>query len=862
MNRKDSRRTSLFRRHPQTPSSADRSKVFAFSALVASAAFTGIGASTASATEVTDGRLLVIHNALTPRLARLREPMRLSTDDVAAEQSAGSFQLNIPAGSLKDIAAALARATGMQLTLANESLGTIYSPGVSGSVTLEQALGAILQGTGMALRMVSATSAVIDLPSLNESVSVTGAVATVASPKYHAPLRDIPQTIEVIPRAAMEAQGVTTLSEALRNVPGVTLQAGEGGGASSTAGDMFTMRGFNASNSLFVDNVRDDGLVSRDVFNLEQIEVFMGPTGSDVGRGTAAGYVNLQTKTPHLPAASSATLSYGTADQRRATVDVNHAIPTGNTESWLGKAAVRLNVLWQDSGVAGRHEVQNETKAIAPSIGIGLATSTRVLASAQILRQNNLPDYGIPGAAWSKSLLAPTTVLATQPVDQHNYYGSPAYDHDQANQNTLTARLEHDLAPRWTVSNQTRYNRTDREAIVSTVQTVASFVPVTELVTIARQGNIRENEITSNQTALSGRVRTGKVEHNISSGLEIARERQFAPALAGLGTRAPFSIYNPNPNDPLTGFAPARTGAYTDGLTDTAAVYAFDSVSLGPRLQMNAGLRFERYDTHYRSVDATSVTTVDQSGADGLLSGKAGVVFRLRPAANLYASYGTTVTPPGAANFTLSAAANNQNNPNVRPQESSNIEVGAKWDVAGGRLSLSSSVFHTINENVLFTVDAVAVPPIYNQDDKQQVDGLSLGATGQITPTWQVLASFGYLDTESLTQSPTNNGKRLTLSPKYSGSVWSTYRLPKGWTLGGGIRATDGVFINAANTIAAPGYHIVDGLAEYAVNQHLTLRFNVYNLTNEVYIRNVNNNGGRYNPGNPRTAQLTSAITF
>ena len=110
---------------------------------------------------------------------------------------------------------------------------------------------------------------------------------------------------------------MTTLSEALRNVPGITLQAGEGGGASSTAGDMFNMRGFNASNSLFVDNVRDDGLVSRDVYNLEQVEVFMGPTGSDVGRGTAAGYVNMQTKMPHLPPSHSATIALGTADQRR-----------------------------------------------------------------------------------------------------------------------------------------------------------------------------------------------------------------------------------------------------------------------------------------------------------------------------------------------------------------------------------------------------------------------------------------------------------------------------------------------------------------------------------------------------------------
>ena len=104
----------------------------------------------------------------------------------------------------------------------------------------------------------------------------------------------------------IEEQAVTTLSEALRNVPGITLQAGEGGGASNTAGDMFNLRGFNAANSLFVDGVRDDGLISRDVFNLEQIEVFMGPTGSDVGRGTAAGYVNMQSKSPHLTSGASA----------------------------------------------------------------------------------------------------------------------------------------------------------------------------------------------------------------------------------------------------------------------------------------------------------------------------------------------------------------------------------------------------------------------------------------------------------------------------------------------------------------------------------------------------------------------------
>jgi catecholate siderophore receptor len=788
--------------------------------------------------------------------------MPLSSDDVATVQEAATFQLTISSGPLRDVAAAFERATGVRVTIANDSIGDVYSPGVTGLVTVEQGLHAILGGTSFVFRFLSTSSVVLDLAMLSESVSVSAVIPPIASPKYNAPLRDIPQTIEVIPRAAMESQGITTLSEALRNVPGITLQAGEGGGASSTAGDMFNMRGFNASNSLFVDNVRDDGLVSRDVFNLEQVEVFMGPTGSDVGRGTAAGYVNMQTKMPRLPAATSATLAYGTANQRRATLDINRAMPSASDDRWIGKSAVRLNVLWQDSGVAGRDEVENETKAIAPSIALGLSTSSRVTAAAQILRQNNLPDYGIPGAAWRKSLLTPTTVLTSKPVDQSNYYGSPAFDYDHARQNTVTARVEHDLASGWMLSNQTRYNRTDREAVISTVQNVAAYVPETDLVAIARQGNIRENTITSNQTVLAGRLPTGRVEHNITSGFEVIREHQFAPALGNVGTRAPVNIYEPNPDDPVTGFAPARTGAYTAGATTTAAVYGFDSVSLSTRIQVNAGLRFEHYETDFQSVDAGGATSVNESGSDALVSGKAGVVFRVRPTANIYASYGTTVTPPGAANFTLSAAINNQNNPNVKPQRSSNVEVGAKVDFAGGRLSVTGAAFHTINNNVLFSVDAAAVPPVYNQDDKQQVDGVTIGAAGHITPQWQVLGSFGFLDTESLTQNAANNGKRLTLSPKYSGSVWSTYRLPKGWTIGGGVRATDAVFINSANTIVAPGYRIVDALAEYAVNRHLTLRLNVYNLMNEVYIRSVNNNGGRYNPGNPRTAQLTSAITF
>jgi catecholate siderophore receptor len=810
-------------------------------------------------------RLFVLGAAFLASTAagRLAPPAQAqSLADGAAVQAAAPMRFEIAAGPVADVIQAFRQATGLSVQLALESIGSIQSPGVSGVLTSQQALQEMLAGTGLVFRFLDPTTVSIDVRGQTVSVEVTAGLPSVQSPKYTVPLRDVAQTIAVVPRAVIEEQGAATLSDVLRNVPGITLQAGEGGGASNTAGDMFNMRGFNASNSLFVDGVRDDGLIARDVFNLEQVEVFMGPTGSDVGRGTAAGYVNMQTKTPHMGAAASALLGFGSADQRRMSADFNWQLPTAQSARWLGDSAVRLNVLWQDSGLPGRDVVENESRAFAPSIAFGLQSATRAAFSAQIVRQENIPDYGIPGAAWQDEPLAPTTVRTASPVDQRNYYGTPAFDYDDASQDSYTARVEHDVNRTLTLRNQTRYNKTHREAVITTIQNPAAYNSTTNLVTLARQGNERENEVVSNQTTMVARFGTGGLRHAASAGVEYSSEEQFAPALTGLGTRAPVDIFNPNPNDLVTGFAPARTGASSAGDSNTIALYAFDSVELSDRWAVSGGLRWEHYDTKFRAVDAAGAVTTDLTGSDALVSGKAGLLFRPAANGNIYFSYGTSVTPPGTANFTLSAQPNNQNNPSVEPQESRNIEVGSKWDVAGGRLSLTGAVFSTRNENVIFTVDATAVPPVFNQDDEQRVNGVTVGAMGRINERWDVLANFGYLDTELRTQNSANDGNRLTLTPEFSGSIWSTYRWPLGLTMGGGIRFTDDVWINAANTIRSPGYHLVDALAEYEVNTHLSLRLNVYNLTDELYIRNVNNNGGRYNPGHPRSATVTARVQY
>ena len=210
-----------------------------------------------------------------------------------------------------------------------------------------------------------------------------------------------------------------------------------------------------------------------------------------------------------------------------------------------------------------------------------------------------------------------------QPVRQANYYGSPAYDYDRAEQNSRSGagRARRGAAGRL-LANQTRYNRTHRDAVISAIQNLAAYVPATGLVTISRQGNERENEIVSNQTTFVDRFATGRLRHGFSGGVEVLHENQFAPTLQGLGTRAPVNIYSPNPSDPITGYAPSRSLAETDGTTNSAAVYANDAVELGQRWLVSGGFRLERYQTDYRAVDALGVTTTDLTADGNLFSGR------------------------------------------------------------------------------------------------------------------------------------------------------------------------------------------------------------------------------------------------
>src|SRR5262245_16433353 len=369
-------------------------------------------------------------------------------------QAQQTQRFDIPPGPLETALATFQKLTELQVVIPNEKLRTIPSPGVSGVYTAERALAQILSGTGVTYRFSGPKIVTLGLEGVAASIEVLGR-ATPSSPKYTEPLRDTPQTITIIPKAVMEEQGATTLRDVLRNVPGLTMTAGEGG---TPAGDNLTLRGFSARNDIFIDGARDLGVQSRDPFNLEQVEVVKGPGSSFTGRGSAGGTINLVSKAPTVNRFFAGTISGGSDATKRFTGDLNLPI--------TDRTALRLNILAHDSGVAGRDVVNNQRWGIAPSFMFGLGTRTRLTLSYYYLGQDNISDYGIP---W-----VPATSVALQqyrdqpaPVPRNTFYGFRDRDHENLRSDLATVKIERDFNDSTTLRNQLRFGYSSRDSLAT-----------------------------------------------------------------------------------------------------------------------------------------------------------------------------------------------------------------------------------------------------------------------------------------------------------------------------------------------------------------------------------------------------------
>jgi catecholate siderophore receptor len=711
----------------------------------------------------------------------------------------------------------------------------------------------------------------------------------VASPKFTQSLQDTPQTIQVITSDLFNQQGATTLTEALRNSPGVgTFYVGENG--NTNTGDSIFMRGFDTSSSIFVDGVRDLGSISRDVFNTEQVEVSKGPAGTDNGRSAPTGSINMVSKQANLHDAVSGTLSAGSDSQQRGTADWNQTL--GAT------SAVRLNAMWQDSDQPGRDHVSNKRWGIAPSLAFGLGTSTRYILNLLYVDQQNVPDGGVPTLGLPGWTPQPTLEqLAGHPVDSENFYGTRA-DHDDATAKMATFRIEHDFNDAVRLTNTARWGRTDQDymltAFMGTGTLGANGAPTGNIrysdrnnldtYTIARSlptFKDQQNTILTDQLNLRADFTTGAIVHNLSTGLEFTREelRSFGQAATNGTTWSPANLYNPDWN--ATGLTWAHNGADSVGKTTTSSVYLFDTLHFTDSFLVTAGLRADHYKTEYQSATVcggrgpacgsnpvgTVITNPSLEHSDTLLNWKLGAVYKVGDIVSLYGNYALSQQPPGGSNFQLSSSASSADNPSLDPQKAKTLEVGTKWAFLGDALAFNVALFKTEVSNEINTqvLDDAGNP---TQTGKKTVQGIEVSTVGRITDNWSVSAGYSHLDTEveEGANVAADGTRNLTYTPGATFTSWTSYTFPFGLTVGGGVRYAGQMHRGTDGAVGTPAftksYTVYDAVASYAINEHLVLRLNAYNLFDKQYVAAINKSGYRYTPGAPRSVLFSADFRF
>ncbi|PQA79154.1 catecholate siderophore receptor Fiu [Rhodoferax sp. TS-BS-61-7] len=721
--------------------------------------------------------------------------------------------------------------------------------------------------------MAQQAAATLPTVTITETADVPFKADKSANPKITQPLLDTPKTIQVIKKETLAEQGAITLMEALRNTPGITMQLGENGNTS--AGDTFQLRGASLQQSTFVDGIRDLGAVTRDTFNLESVEVVKGAAGAETGRGAATGYINLISKQAHLGDESSVSATVGTADKKRASVDLNRQLSE--------TSAVRINATTQDSGVDGRSTVKNKGQGLGLSYVDGLGTPTRIHLFSQHIRQNNIPDGGIPsigyegyyqGAGTFGTAPNTYTVSAAQAaamnaagkVNRNNYYGS-VNDYEKVTADMVTAKVEHDLGQGTTVRNVTRWGQTKMDRELTGINIVTATVandPSTWTVSRSRQKTDQVNTILANQTSVNSAFNALGLEHSLAAGIELMHEKQEVTGHTAVGTTSAANLYNPNSNDAFGSFV--ASGAETNGFTTTLGAYVFDTVKFNEQFSINGGVRVDRYKLGTRNIStANAKTTLDDERT--LLNWSIGGVYKPAPNGSIYASYADSKTPPGGNNFQLSATANNQSNAALDPQTTKTLEVGSKWELLNKRLNLAVALFQSVNDGQT-TVDPVTSAA--TQYGKTEVKGIEFSAVGQLTNFWQISAGLAKTQTRQIDQrSATTVTDSVRWSPDLTATLWTSYQLDK-LTMGIGARhvseqkrlITEGTDAATTTMPSVPAYTVFDMMVSYKLAKNTNLQFNVYNLFDKEYLSTLNNGGARLVLGAPRSATLTAVYNF
>ena len=646
-------------------------------------------------------------------------------------------------------------------------------------------------------------------------------------------LRDIPQTVTVINKAVMQSQGATSFQDALRNAPGITIGGAEGG----QIGNNINLRGFTAQNDIYLDGFRDRNQYYRDTFDLDAIEVLYGPSSMLFGRGSTGGVVNQVSKKANLTPSAEVSTTVGTDDRYRTSVDLNH--PLGDT------AAFRLNAFGQSLG-STRDEMKNKDYGIAPELRFGIGTPTEVTLSALIQHNYDMPDYGVQSI--NGHAFAPS---------KSTYYGLTD-DRTIQDVQTVTGRVDHKFNDQFKISNQTEFSHslTDaRETAPGAVLTGPlatspalkngnyTTLPLADLyIKLASHDRVIENHSIYNDTMAEYKFDTGLLKHDVIAGVEVGHDsytnqaytRNNLPVLSLLDP-----AYMSTPSN-----VTQTVGNHAESGATSLAAYMNETMSIGEHWKLIGGVRWDRFQAHISNT-ISAPGYADQTNT--FTSVRAGVIYQPTDWQSYYFSYGTSFDP------SLEALTVTNNTQNLAPEHTKSYEVGGKWDLLGGNLSVTSALFQQEMDNARTQTSSGQ----YLLEGDVRVRGFQAGVSGHLTDKWQVFGGYTYMDGVVLQALDGTQGNTLANTPRNTLTLWTTYEVAPHWEVGGGPTYMSARYAANTNYVSVGGYTRWDAMAEYH-QKKWDVRLNLLNLTNKFYYDAlIPSDGGRSVPGVGRTLLAT-----
>ncbi|MFH1869850.1 MAG: TonB-dependent siderophore receptor [Pseudomonadota bacterium] len=644
--------------------------------------------------------------------------------------------------------------------------------------------------------------------------------------KTDTPLKEIPASISVIPQALIKDQAMSGIADVLRYVPGAHGAQGEGNR------DQVMLRGINTTADFFVDGVRDDMQIFRDLYNLERVEVLKGPGGMAFGRGGAGGVINRVVKQPqfgHVGEASASLNSYGGL---RGSVDLGNK--AGDSSAW------RLNAM-AESGKNFRDGFDMKRSAVNPTVTVLVAPQTTLTLGFEHARDERTADRGIPSA---------TATLAPFETDRSTFFGNADQSEARSTVNGLSAVLDHDFANGSHIRNSLRITHYDKF-----YQNVFANGAVTGagLVNISAYNNTDKRTNVFNQTDLTTKFSAGGVEHSLLAGLELGHQDSSSVRKNGFFGAATFlNVAAGSPYAVATDFRAAGTTADNAVKVDLAAVYLQDQIALSKEWKLLAGLRYDHFKTSFDD-RRTLVATTDLARTDNEFSPRLGLTWSPTVNTTWYLSYSSSFLPSAEQ---LSLAVNTAQ---LAPETAKNYEAGVHWDLLP-KLTLSAAVFRTDRDDV--KVIDPNTPGLLILAGQQRTDGVEIGLQGEVTKNWDIYAGYANLDGRIVKGTTIPAGRRVGLVPQDSLSIWNKFGLGGGWSAGLGVIHQSEVYASTNNTVKLPAFARADAALYYAfADGKMQLALNVENLFDKKYYPTAHNDNN-ISPGAPRNARLTVSTRF